>query len=224
MTPLLELSLCTTDILRDMGRFSDLGFEEYPVNESVPHPYGVMGDGRFFAGLHGADFASPTLTYVVPNLVRIVPALSDLEIEFERADLGDDQFNQISFYDPGNQRINLIEARTFSPAYADTEASHTLGAFQGIELPHSDARQAFWEQLQLVVETMTQQSVDAESVPLVDVHPDRARLTVRYRGDLDTLIMHSAQQGWRHFSVTADNEGLYRTDHQFDFVIQSASS
>lgn len=221
MYRLLELSLPTGQILKDMALFADLGFSEHRVNEIVPHHYGVLGDGRFHVGLHGTEFEGPTLTYVLPDVARYAPALSELDIEFERADLGDDQFNQISFFDPGRQRINLLEARTFSPTLDDDMASHKLGAFTHIELPEVPGREAFWAQLIDMLPPHVPEIADDQAEPLVRFHPDRERLTVVYKGDLEALIMHSAREGWQHFKVTADDQGLLRLPHHFDLLITS---
>ncbi len=216
MATLLEISIATDNILKDMSQFAEIGFQERTVNETVTHHYGVLGDMHFNVGLHVAEFASPTLTYILPDVARYAPKLDQLNIEFERADLGEDQFNQISFFDPGAQRINLIEARTFSPAFDDDTQGHPLGQYQHIELPHSPEREDFWARLQEIVNP---QSDDASYTPMIQFCPHLQRLTATYTGDLEQLIVHSAQRGWQHFSVTQDNHGLYRTPHMFDIRV-----
>ncbi len=218
MARLLEVSISTEHILKDMALYAELGFQERTANETVTHHYGVLGDTDFSVGLHVAEFASPTLTYVLPNVARYASLLEQLNIEIERADLSDDQFNQISFFDPGAQRINLIEARTFSPAFDDEAQAHQIGQYQHVELPHSPEREAFWERLQEIVNP---QEEDAPFTPMIQLRPSLQRLTAIYESDLEALIVHSAQQGWQHFSVTQDDHGLYRTPHQFDIRVAS---
>ncbi len=223
MHRLLELSISTEHILKDMGLYADLGFGERQVNEILQHHYGVLGDGQFHIGLHEAEFETPTLTYVLPDVARFAPALRSLNIEFERADLSDDQFNQISFFDPDGQRINLIEARTFSPTLDDESRPHMLGRFDHIELPYTPDREHFWADLQNAIEPPNDDDSTAAATPMVHLSPDRKRLAVVYTGDLDALIVHSAQQGWQRFAVTADDLGVYKTPHQFDLLIRPAA-
>lgn len=218
MPKLLEVSLSSENVLKDMGLFADIGFEERPVNEIIKHHYGVLGDETFHVGLHHSDFSSPTLTYVVPDVAHFAGLLGNF-IEFERADLSDLHFNQVSFYDPGHQRVNLIEARTFSPAFVDASRSHPLGKFQRIELPHSGEREAFW---QLVEQTLRPDQDHARD-PLMSFSPSLKKLTAVYTGDLEALIVHSAQNGWQTFSVTANDDGLLRTPHQFDILVRQRS-
>jgi hypothetical protein len=223
MYRLLELSVSTDHILSDMAHYADLGFGECQVNEIVQHHYGVLGDGRFHIGLHETEFDTPSLTYVLPDVARFAPALRHLKLKFERADLSDDQFNQISFFDPGGQRVNLIEARTFSPTPGDDSRPHLLGRYKHIELPYSAAREHFWNGLHSAIEPSTDDNAKKASPPMVHLHPNRQRLTVVYAGDLEALIVHSAQQGWQRFAVTADDQGVYKTPHDFDMLIQPAA-
>lgn len=219
MPRFLEISLSTEHIIKDMAIYAELGFGERQVNEIVPHHYGVLGDDRFHVGLHQNEFASPTITYVLPDLVRFAERLSAI-VELENAVLSDTQFNQLSFIDPNGQRISLIEARTFSPTFVDDPESHSvLGQFNYLELPHTPEREAFWTLLEHII--ILEES-DGDKPPLVRFSASTARLTAVYRGDLENLIVHSAQQGWQNFAVTENNHGLFRTRHNLDIRVERA--
>ncbi len=218
MYKLLELSVSTEQILKDMALYAALGFGEHQANEIVPHHYGILGDGDFHVGLHAADFDSPTLTCVLPDVAKFAAALGSLNTEFERACLSDDQFNQISLFDPEGQRINLIEARTFSPTLDDNARPHRLGRFIQIELPWTEEREIFWARLHAIMNPSDDDEEPAAPAPLVTLNRDRKRLTVVYECDLDALIVHSAQEGWQRFAITADDFGVFRTPHDFDLL------
>lgn len=217
MPRFLEVSLSTDQIIKDMAVYADIGFEERAVNEIVSHHYGVLGDDRFHLGLHEQEFSSPTITYVLPNLSHFAPKLGDL-VELEQAVISDTQFNHLSLIDPNGQRIRLIEARTFSPTFSDNLKSHgVLGRFMYLELPHTTEREDFWMELERII---ILESSDGDKPPLVRFNSSSARLTAVYSGDLDNLIMHSAQQGWQNFAVTEHNHGLFRTRHNLDIRIE----
>ncbi|MFK8029737.1 MAG: hypothetical protein AB8G18_05825 [Gammaproteobacteria bacterium] len=219
MPKLLEVSVSTEQILKDMGWFANLGFEERQANEILKHHYGVLGDSTFHVGLHQSEFKSPTLTYVLQNVGRFAPTLGNF-IEFEDAELGELQFNRVSFFDPGQQRVNLIEARTFSPAFVDVPGSPgVLGTFERFELPHTPEREAFWQLVQQILRpTETDPTID----PIMYFNPQIERPTAVYTGNLDALVVHSAKNGWQTFSVNADDQGVLRTPFDFDILVNRA--
>ena len=65
----LEIGLHAPDILASLDFYRRLGFTEASVGETWSHPYAAVSDGRIALGLHALDFASPSLTFVQPELL-----------------------------------------------------------------------------------------------------------------------------------------------------------
>jgi len=145
----LEISIHTTDIVESLAFYESLGFVQAVTGDTWAHPYAVVTDGRLFLGLHQYPFASPSLTWVQPELSQRLGGLRELGIHFEFERLGEDVFNEVGFLDPHGQMVTLLEARTFSPP--DLPASHTAqcGDFAEYAIPVRafDAGREFWESL-----------------------------------------------------------------------------
>jgi len=148
----LEVSVYAPDVAESLAFYEALGFLQAPTGETWSHPYAVVTDGRLFVGLHQYRFASPALTWVLPDLARHAPALQALGIEFEFARLDDAAFHEIGFLDPSGQMITLIEARTFSPPALSPAHATELGYFEefGIPTPDLTIASAFWDSLGFV--------------------------------------------------------------------------
>jgi catechol 2,3-dioxygenase-like lactoylglutathione lyase family enzyme len=145
----LEISVTAPDVLESLDFYRRLGFSEATVSEAWKHPYAVVTDGRVAIGLHGYEFPSPALTFVWPDLKPHVAELARLGIHPAFQKLGDDEFNEVGFRDPGGQMLTLLEARTFSPPdRRETEVS-LCGYFTEYGTPQTDfgAAVKFWDKL-----------------------------------------------------------------------------
>jgi catechol 2,3-dioxygenase-like lactoylglutathione lyase family enzyme len=146
-----EISIATADIRASVEFYERLGFVHAQTADTWAHPYGVLTDGRLFLGLHQADFASPALTFVRPEIARHIPELEGRGIELAFARTGEHAFNEIGFLDPAGQMIRILEARTYSPP-SDGEVRSLCGYFAQFSIPtvKVDAARAFWEALGFV--------------------------------------------------------------------------
>ena len=145
----LEISVSAPDVVQSLEFYRRLGFSEAPVGETWKHPYAVMTDGRIAIGLHGREFASPALAFVRPDLKPHVAQLERLGIHTVFQKLGEEEFNEVGFMDPGGQMLTLLEARTFSPPERrETEVS-LCGYFTEFGTPQTDfgAAVRFWDTL-----------------------------------------------------------------------------
>ena len=97
--------------------------------DTLPDPYVVLFDGAITVGLHDRQQAAPQLTFVRPRLRDYGRPLRRLGIEVTDEHLRHNEFNSISFNDPGGQEIVLVEARTFSPGEWDTHNVAACGEF-----------------------------------------------------------------------------------------------
>lgn len=148
----LEISIGTRVIRESLDFYESLGFVQAAVGETWSHPYAVVTDGHLFIGLHGREIASPSLTFVLPELQLGVSRLKERGIEFEEERLGDEVFNQAQLRDPGGLSITLLEARTFSPPQLDAPIESACGYFSELGIPAragADAR-GFWESVGFV--------------------------------------------------------------------------
>ena len=148
----LEIGLHAPDILASLDFYRRLGFTEASVGETWSHPYAAVSDGRIALGLHALDFASPSLTFVQPELLVRLDELEARGVELAFRKVGDDRFNEAGFDDPDQQRVAWLEARTFSPPARPPGQTSLLGWFEEYVLPvrDLDASQAFWEALGFV--------------------------------------------------------------------------
>jgi catechol 2,3-dioxygenase-like lactoylglutathione lyase family enzyme len=142
----LELSVTTPDIAASVQFYERLGFAQLATGDALPHPYGVLSDGRLCLGLHQRTGPARQLSFVHPGLARHVHELLDAGFEPHAARLGDDDFHELQLRDPAGQDIALLEARTFSPPRSDHGRSH-CGWFSGYSLPAFDIEQVrdYWE-------------------------------------------------------------------------------
>ena len=156
----LEVTLHTPDIQESLRFYEKLGFVQATVGETWAHPYAVVTDGRLFLGLHGRDCPPIALTYVHPNLVQQVARLQAKGIEFNETHFDNESFHEASFADPHGLRINLLEARTFSPPAIDANHVSTCGYFTELGIPVRDflIGREFWESVGFV-------GMDAEMEP-----------------------------------------------------------
>jgi catechol 2,3-dioxygenase-like lactoylglutathione lyase family enzyme len=148
----LEISLHTPDIQESLNFYESLGFVQATVGETWTHPYAVVTDGRLYLGLHGRPCPPLAVTYVQPDLANHAPRLHALGIEFNSEHYDIASFNQSSFADPSGLRVNLLEARTFSPIAMETHQESTCGYFSELGVPVRDYKMAheFWESLGFV--------------------------------------------------------------------------
>jgi len=208
----LELSISSDQLLVDIGRLEEYGFQAAQTNDVWTHQYGVMGDGNCHFGLHALEFESPKISFIVRDLAKKAALLENIGVTFDRSYFGDNQVHQAEFTDPSGQAVRLVEARTYSPVVMD-EDSIQLGQFQHIVLPRNNNEQ-LWETLQQSDETQFWIKTDSQY----------ERLTVVYHHDIEQLIMTGTRNGWKAFSITDNNDGLIKTNFGFDFLVQGQSS
>lgn len=148
----LEVSVQAPNALESLEFYQRLGFSTAEVGETWTHPYAVVTDGRLCVGLHQYEFASPSLTFVRPDLWRNLAALESLGVQFEFRKLGENVFNEAGFRDPNGQMVTVIEARTFSPPARDPAEVSACGYFAEYGIPGgaADVAKGFWEQLGFV--------------------------------------------------------------------------
>lgn len=144
----LELSLPTSDPMESYAFWQRVGFATVPVGGAWRHRYASLTDGRVHVGIHEVELAGPTLTFVRPRLLDLVPQLEALGIELEFCRLGGDEFNQIGFKDPDEQMVCVVEARTFSP-HPEPPAQSRLGWCGEYRMPVRSSAEcaAFWERM-----------------------------------------------------------------------------
>jgi catechol 2,3-dioxygenase-like lactoylglutathione lyase family enzyme len=145
----LEVSLHTPDIQESLRFYEGLGFVQATVGDTWAHPYAVVTDGRLYIGLHARECPPIAVTYVHPNLVEHVARLQSMGIEFDSVRLDNESFHEATFADPHGMRINLLEARTFSPPAIDAAHQSTCGYFAELGIPLRDYKLGaeFWESL-----------------------------------------------------------------------------
>ena len=138
----LEISVHSEDVLESLRFYEKLGFTSVRANDTWPHPYGVVTDGRCYIGLHAFRFPGPSLTFVAPGLRGRVEALEAAGAGFEFLKLGDDEFHELGFFLPDEQMVTLLEARTFSPPPVDAIAPALTGFFAEYRIPVEDRETA----------------------------------------------------------------------------------
>jgi catechol 2,3-dioxygenase-like lactoylglutathione lyase family enzyme len=148
----LEVSLHTPDIQESLRFYERLGFVQATTGETWTHPYAVVTDGRLFIGLHGRECPPIAMTYVQPNLMQHVARLQAMGIEFNSEHFDNESFHEASSADPHGLRINLLEARTFSPPALEPGHQSTCGYFAELGIPVRDYQlgREFWESLGFV--------------------------------------------------------------------------
>ncbi len=148
----LEISVYTPNIQESLEFYQRLGFAQAETGDVWSHRYVAITDGRLFLGLHEYEFASPSLTYVRPNLSTHLEALVAHGVRFEFEKTGDEQFNEVGFLDPDGQMVTLLEARTFSPLPVTAAEESRCGHFSEYAVPSRNIETAivFWEPLGFV--------------------------------------------------------------------------
>ena len=143
----LEFSVETPDIPASLEFYEKIGFSQAKVGDAWDYPYAVVTDGRICIGLHQQSPATPTLTFVRPDILKKVAELESSGIELTVRRLGDTVFNEIAFLDPNGIMVRLIEARSFSPSRRKQTKTSACGYFEEIAIPSRDVDGAktFWE-------------------------------------------------------------------------------
>lgn len=175
----LEISIGTRVIRESLDFYESLGFVQAAVGETWPHPYAVVTDGHLFIGLHGRDMASPSLTFVLPELRLGVGRLKERGVMFEEERFGDELFNQAQMRDPGGLSVTLLEARTFSPPQLDVPVESACGYFSELGIPARAAAEAraFWESIGFVA--LDEEAQPFPRTPLVSDGVDLALYRTR---------------------------------------------
>jgi hypothetical protein len=155
----LEISISAPDVLQSLDFYRRLGFSEATVGETWTHPYAVATDGRLAIGLHTYEFASPALTFVMPDLRTHLAELERLGLQPAFQKLGEEEFNEVGFLDPGGQMLTLIEARTYSPPDRGRNEVSLCGYFAEFGTPQGDfgAAVEFWDKFGFVAAEETQE-------------------------------------------------------------------
>lgn len=145
----LEYSIAAQPLAASFEFFRSLGFTSVPVGDTLPDPYVVLFDGAITVGLHDRWQAAPQLTFVRPGLRDYVRPLRRLGVEVTNEHLRDNEFNSLTFSDPGGQDVVLLEARTFPPGDWDAHNVAACGEFFELSLPAGDleASSSFWRAL-----------------------------------------------------------------------------
>lgn len=151
----LEISLYAPQIEASIAFYERLGLRQLPTGDAWEHPYAVLSDGRLFLGLHARALddhhllGEPVLSFVIPQLAEAITDLQAIGVQFDELRLGAESFHRATFSDPGGQRVQLLEARTFSPPVWEDATFSDCGYFSEYALPSQDAagRASFWEAL-----------------------------------------------------------------------------
>lgn len=164
---------------RGLIGFSSHGFSQRlnsPDSQGQPESYNTSRAQR------GAIDHSPTLTFVLPELGPGIERLEQHGVNFDELRLGSEVFNQATFTAADAQRVNLLEARTFSPPNFERTIDTACGYFSEYAIPVRDPApgRTFWEPLGFV-------ALEEESFPF-----PRTTLT----SDLINLGMYRTR-AWR---------------------------
>lgn len=145
----LEFSISVRPIAPSAAFFESLGFRAAATADTLAHPYVALFDGNVTIGLHERDAATPTLTFVRPDLKNYVRALRRRHLALDEVHLADDEFNRVTFRDPSGVAVVLLEARTFTPGTWEPHNVSVCGTLLEYSVPTDDlvAARAFWEQL-----------------------------------------------------------------------------
>lgn len=148
----LELSLAARPLKASFEFYQSLGFTNLPVGDTLTHPYLVLFDGHVAIGLHDREQPAPLLTFVRPNVSDYLRALRHAGVAIDYAHLAADEFHRVGFRDPGEQPIELIEARTFPPGEWNRQNVSACGRFLEYSLPAAalETAVAFWQSLGFV--------------------------------------------------------------------------
>lgn len=150
----LEFSIAAGSLGPEHQFYRSLGFQELPAGDVLDSPYVALWDGSVTVGLHESGFEGTKLTFVRPELEVHLRALKRLDIELESVHTGADEFNRARFVDPNGQLVELVEARTHSPATREASSVSACGSFLEYSLPTGSIAEsrAFWEPLGFALE------------------------------------------------------------------------
>jgi catechol 2,3-dioxygenase-like lactoylglutathione lyase family enzyme len=181
----LELAIATEDIAASVQFYERLGFAQLLTSDAWPHRYGVLSDGRIHLGLHECALPSPSVCFVLPELVQARARLVAAHMEPELARLGEDQLHELRLRDPAGHAIRLLEARTYSPG-APANGESVCGYFSHLSLPESDFELArsFWERAGFVALS----EID-EPYPHLPLTSDRLDLAFHRRRTFDAPLL-----------------------------------
>lgn len=145
----LEFSVAAQPLATSFEFYQSLGFTSLPVGDTLPHPYLVLFDGQVAIGLHDREQPDLLLTFVRPNVRDYLRALRHVGVAPDYTHLAADVFHRIGFRDPTEQRLELIEARTFPPGDWNRQNVSACGRFIEYSLPTAalEATSAFWQSL-----------------------------------------------------------------------------
>jgi catechol 2,3-dioxygenase-like lactoylglutathione lyase family enzyme len=143
----LELAIATEDIAASVQFYERLGFAQLLTSDAWPHRYGVLSDGRIHLGLHERALPSPSVCFVLPELVQARARLTAAHMDPEFARLGEEQLHELRLRDPAGHAVTLLEARTYSPGAPPANGESLCGYFSHLSLPEADFELArsFWE-------------------------------------------------------------------------------
>ena len=141
----LEFSVHAPDILESLNFYKSLGFTELESADVYTHKYAVVSDGELNIGLHGAEFDSPAVTYVQPDLAKHARSMVDHGFDFSFVHLDEDRFNTLGFKDRDGHAVTMVEARTFHMS-EEAENDSLCGSWFELTLPVRDTVRAaqFW--------------------------------------------------------------------------------
>jgi catechol 2,3-dioxygenase-like lactoylglutathione lyase family enzyme len=191
-----EVSIATTDIRKSVEFYESLGFTHATANDTWPHPYGVLTDGRLFVGLHQRRGPSPSLTFVSPGLASRIRWLEERGIVLTVRRTGEEVFNEIAFVDPFGQSVTVLEARTYSPVARHEDEVSLCGYFESVSMPARSFETAreFWERLGFVATDETDEPF--VHLPLTSDHLDISFHRPRTL-DAPLLVFRDARMGER---------------------------
>lgn len=168
----LEFSVETPDILESLHFYKTLGFTELESSDVLTHKYAVVSDGELHIGLHGKESASPSITFVQPDLAKHARSMADHGFDFDFLRLDEDVFNELGFKDRDGHAVSMFEARTFNIT-EDAENDSACGSWFELSLPVKDTVRAaqFWAPiaptlLHVREEPTMHMRFDATGVPL----------------------------------------------------------
>jgi hypothetical protein len=165
----LEISIPADHVYASVQFYERLGFRQLQCNDTWPHLYGVLSDGRLCIGLHQRTGGTPALSFVRPGLAQHLHELQVAGFEPHYTRLGEDDFHELQLRDPSGQDVVLLEARTFSPGRSH-QLESACGYFAAYSMPATDfeAAQAFWEHAGFVA--LEAQDEPYAHVPLTSDH------------------------------------------------------
>ncbi|MCH7829924.1 MAG: hypothetical protein IIB75_05090 [Proteobacteria bacterium] len=168
----LEFSVHTPNILESLHFYKSLGFVELEISDVWSHKYTVVSDGEFNIGLHDIEFESPAISFVLQDLAKHAPSMTDHGFDFTYMQLDEDSFNELRFADRDGNMIAMLEARTFHGA-EEAENNSACGSWFELTLPVKDALRAaqFWAPiaptlLEMREEPTMHMRFDADGCPL----------------------------------------------------------